>query len=97
MKPSEDPPAALRWEIALDTGDQQDQHAKQHQDFDRIIDEELDTFPDAAFHIQAGQRQKGSYQAVQPFHPQDLILNEIPDHEQQHPPSSLQAIRIDSI
>ena len=86
VKPAEDLPAALRREITLHIRDQQDQHAQQHHDLDRIIKEKTDTAAKLGFHIQPDQGKQRADQPVQPLHPQDLILNEISDHEQ-HPPS----------
>ena len=88
VKPAQDLPAALRREIALDVGDQQDQHTQQHHDLDGVVQEELNAPSDPALRVQSGQREKRTDQSVQPLHSQHFILNEIPNHVQQHPPFS---------
>ena len=52
MKPAQNPLAPLRWEVALDTGDHENQEAQQHRDLDHIVEEKLNAAAPAGGCIQ---------------------------------------------
>ena len=54
----------------------------------RIIEEEPDAPAGLPLRVQACEGQQGGDQPVQPFHAQDLVPDEFPDHFQQHLPFS---------
>ena len=78
MEPTEDPLCSLRWEIALDVRDHEDQHTQQYHDLDHIIEEKLDTAADPACWIKAYRFHNAAHQAIQPLHSKNFFLEEIP-------------------
>ena len=52
MKPAENLLRALRREVALDVGDDQDQNAQQDHDLDGIVEKELNAAADPACRVQ---------------------------------------------
>ena len=89
MKTPHDFLAALRWEIALNVGDQINQYAEQNGDLNDIVEEKLDTPSNAACRVQSQRVQQISNQRIQPLHAEDLICDELA-HQEQHPPSSFE-------
>lgn len=78
MKPAEDLFRALRREVALNVGDDQNQNAQQDHDFYGIVEKELDAAAHLACRIQAAGLKPAANQPAQPFHTKDFILEEIP-------------------
>ena len=87
MKPSENLPASLRREVALDIADQKDQDTEQNGDLQNIIDKKLNAPADPCPGIQTECGKHLPDQNIQPFHAENLILNKLPDHLQPHFPS----------
>lgn len=62
----------------MNVGDNQNQNAEKHHNFDRIVDEELNT----AAYFPRGVKSAGvkypTYQAAEPLHSEDFVLKEIP-------------------
>ena len=79
VKAAQDPPAPLRRKVALDVGDQKDQHAQQHHDFDGIIEKELNAAADPARRVKAAGFDGPADQPAQPFHPQNFRLEKVTD------------------
>ena len=78
MKSSHNLSAFLWRKIALDVGDEQNQNAQQDHDFDDIVEKELETSPHLTRRVQPTGFHRAADQAVQPFHTQDFILEEVP-------------------
>ena len=77
--------ASLRRKIALYIGNQINQYTQQDCDFYHIINEKMDAAAKPAGYIKPHLFQTVSYQPVQPFHAEYLILNKIPYHRQSQP------------
>ena len=82
METAEDPLCALRREKALNVGDDQDQNPQQNHDFDHIVEKELDAAANSACRVQTAGLHQPADQPAQPFHAQDLILDQRPDASQ---------------
>ena len=78
MKSAEYLFASLRREKALYVRNDKDQYTEKHHDFDAVIKEELNAASDPAFTVRPEETQHRADQSIQPFHSQNLILNELP-------------------
>lgn len=65
-------------EVALDIENYENKHSQQHHDLDDIVKEKLNGPADLAAHIKPQTLQQRPDQPIQPFHPKDFVLNEIP-------------------
>ena len=86
MKPPHDLPASLRWEIALNIGNDKNQNTEQKSDLDNIIKEKLHTSADFPTRVKPQSCQQPADECVQPFHTQNLVRDKLSNQEQ-HPPS----------
>ena len=62
----------------MNVGYNEDQKAEKDEYLDHIVDEELNIATDTACNIKTAKRKKPSYQLIQPFHTENLVLYEIP-------------------
>ena len=79
VKPAQNPLAPLRWEVALDIGDHENQEAQQHRDLDHIVEEKLNAAAPAGGCIQPQRGQAAADDGAEPLHAQNLILDKIPN------------------
>lgn len=68
MKPAQNFLASLRGEVTLDVGNDKDQAAQQHSDFDDIVQKKLNAAAYSPTRIQPQSRQATADQSVQPLH-----------------------------
>ena len=74
VKAPQQPPAALRREVALDIRNHKNQQAQQQSDLDCVVQKELDAPAPAGGRVQSQGRHPPPDQHIQPLHPQDLFL-----------------------
>ena len=79
---SQDPLAPFRREIALNIGNGKNQKTQQHRDFNRVIKKETGCSSEACRQINPQFFQSRSDNVIEPLHPQNLILDKIPDQLQ---------------
>ena len=74
--------APFRRKIALDIGNEKNQDTQQYGNLNDIVNEKLKAATDRSIDIEANTCQYAANQFIEPFHTQDLILDEIPNHLQ---------------
>ena len=78
MKTTQNLLAALRRKVALDIGNDKYQKAQQNSYLERVIDKKLNAAAKPSTRVQAQLRKAAAYKPIQPFHPQHLVLYELP-------------------
>ena len=78
VEPPQNPSTALWREMALNVGYDENQQAKQGHYLDDVIEEEKQASPHASACVHAEGVQPAAKQPLQPAHPQNFILDEIP-------------------
>lgn len=78
VEPPQDPAAPLRRKVALDIGDEEDQGAEQDGDLDGVVQEKLDASTQTPVQGKTRRGEPGPDDLIEPLHPQDLVLNELP-------------------
>ncbi len=76
---AEDPLRPLRWKIALDPRDQEDQRAKQNDDLNRVIDKKLEDPAQTGAEVNPKAGNQLASKFIQPCHTQYLALQKIPN------------------